>query len=110
MINQSLNLKRMIFLERVPNDHRLKEIKAFECSIHDVVDLRRDYERTPYSTVIQEQKPLLQTKPYLLPLAVEDQQYLAPLMFAGDVLGFWAFTVASDSPTSRFSKSLHGPN
>lgn len=93
MINQSLNLNRMIFLERVPDDHRLKEIKAFKCSINDVIELRRDYERTPYSTVIQEHKPLLQEKPYLKPLTVEDQQYLAPLIFAGDVLGFWAFTV-----------------
>jgi signal transduction histidine kinase len=93
MINQSLNLNRMIFLERVSDDHRLKEIKAFKCSINDVIELRRDYERTPYSTVIQEHKPLLQEKPYLKPLGDEEQHYLAPLIFAGDVLGFWAFTV-----------------
>lgn len=93
MINQSLNLNRMIFLERVANDHRLKEIKAFKCSITDIIELRRDYERTPYSTVIQEHKPLLQERPYLKSLAEEEQQYLAPLIFAGDVLGFWAFTV-----------------
>jgi len=90
----------MIFLERVPNDHRLKEIKAFECSIDDVIEPRRDYERTPYSTVIQEQKPLLQERPYLKVLAVDDNQYLAPLIFAGDVIGFWAFTVAPETVTS----------
>ncbi|MGZ8944406.1 MAG: CHASE2 domain-containing protein [Methylococcaceae bacterium] len=93
MINQSLSLNRMIFLERIPDDHRLKEIKAFKCSINDVIELRRDYERTPYSTVIQEHKPLLQEKPYLKSLEVEEQHYLVPLVFAGEVLGFWAFTV-----------------
>lgn len=93
MINESLHLNRMIFLERVPDDHRLKEIKAFQCSIDDVIELRRDYERTPYSTAIQEHKPLLLDKPYLNPLTIEEQHYLVPLIFAGEVLGFWAFTV-----------------
>jgi CHASE2 domain-containing sensor protein/signal transduction histidine kinase len=100
MINQSLNLTRMIFLERVHDDHRLNEIEAFNCSINDVVEARRDYERTPYSTVIQEHKPLLQEKPYLTPLSYKDQQYLAPLIFAGEVLGFWAFSVESSAVDS----------
>jgi len=102
LINQSLNLSRMIFLERVPNDHRLKEIKAFKCSIDDLTEPRRDYERTPYSTAIQEHNPLLLERPFLKVQATEqeDQQYLAPLIFAGDVLGFWAFTVMSDTVKS----------
>jgi CHASE2 domain-containing sensor protein len=95
MINQTLNLSRIIFLERVLDDHRLKEIKAFNCSINDVEERRRDYERTPYSTVIQENKPLLQERPYLKALPGDDKQYLAPLVFADEVLGFWAFTVES---------------
>ncbi|MEQ1485426.1 CHASE2 domain-containing protein [Methyloglobulus sp.] len=93
MINQSLNLTRIIFLERVPNDHRLREIKAFNCRINDVVEARRDYERTPYSTVIQANRPLLQAQPYLRELAIGDLQFLAPLVFADEVLGFWAFSV-----------------
>ena len=93
MINQSLNLTRIIFLERVPNEHRLREIKAFNCRINDVIEVRRDYERTPYSTVIQENRPLLQVKPYLRELATEDLQFLAPLIFADEILGFWAFSV-----------------
>ncbi len=101
MINQSLNLNRMIFLERVPNKHRLKEIKAYKCSIDDVVDQRRDYERVPYSRVIQEHMPLLQGKPYLKPLPIEEQQYLAPLIFAGEVLGFWAFTIEPGTEQQR---------
>jgi CHASE2 domain-containing sensor protein/signal transduction histidine kinase len=106
MINESLHLNRMIFLERISGDHRLKEIKAFKCSIEDVIELRRDYERTPYSTVIQENKPLLQEKPYLKPIATEEQHYLAPLIFAGEVLGFWAFTIELGSEPSSIRKFL----
>jgi len=92
MINQTLNLNRLIFLERVVGDHRLKEIKAFNCSIDDVVEMRRDYERTPYSTAISENQPVLLSNPYLKEADVEEEVYMAPLIFAGDVLGFWVFT------------------
>jgi CHASE2 domain-containing sensor protein/signal transduction histidine kinase len=93
MINQALNLNRMIFLERLGDQHRLKEIKAYNCTINDVVELRRDFERIPYSTAIQEQKPIVLGRHYLRPIGIEERQFLAPLIFAGDVLGFWAFTV-----------------
>lgn len=93
LINQSLNLNRFIFLERVKGDHRLKEIKAFNCNIDQIIEPRRDYERTPYSTAISENKPIIPTRTYLEKLEVEETQYLAPLIFAGEVLGFWAFSI-----------------
>ena len=101
MINQSLHLNRLIFLERVPGDHRLKEIKAFKCSIDDIHEMRRDYERTPYSTAISENKPILLDRAYLKEVETEEKQYLAPLIFAGEVLGFWVFTVEQDKVKSH---------
>jgi len=101
MINQTLNLNRLIFLERVVGDHRLKEIKAFNCSIDDVVEMRRDYERSPYSTAISENQPILLTNPYLTDVDVEEQVYMAPLMFAGDILGFWVFTAEPHNIASQ---------
>ncbi|MCF7970133.1 MAG: CHASE2 domain-containing protein [Methylococcaceae bacterium] len=101
MINQTLNLNRILFLERVEDDHRLHEIKALHCSIDDIVEMRRDYERTPYSTAISENKVLLLDRPYLNKVDVEELQYLAPLIFAGEVLGFWAFTIESDNMRSK---------
>jgi CHASE2 domain-containing sensor protein len=65
MINQTLNLNRIIFLERVKGDHRLREIKALHCSIDDISEMRRDYERAPYSTAISENKVLLLDQPSL---------------------------------------------
>jgi len=101
MINQTLNLNRLIFLERVPGDHRLKEIQALNCSIDDIKEMRRDYERVPYSTAISENKPILLDREYLKAIENEEQQYLAPLIFAGEVLGFWAFSIEPDKVVSR---------
>jgi len=101
MVNQTLNLHRIIFLERVEGDHRLREIKALNCSIDDISEMRRDYERTPYSTAISEHKVLFLNQPFLNKVPRQEDQYLAPLIFAGDVLGFWAFTI---EPKNRHSK------
>ena len=96
IINQSLNLNRIIFLERIPGDHRLKEIKASNCSMDDILEKRRDYQRTPYSRAISANRPILLDSNYLKEIATEEQQYMAPLIFAGEVLGFWVFTVEPD--------------
>lgn len=109
MITQTLSLNRFILLERVQGDHRLKEIKASNCSIDDIKEMRRDYERTPYSTAITENRPILLDRIYLEEVEVEEQQYLAPLIFAGEILGFWAFTVEKDKIRSetRFNALTH---
>ena len=93
LVNQTLDLNRAIFLERIPGDHRLREIRALNCALEDIKEQRRDYERTPYSTAIEANGPIkLDERMYMEVLENEDQ-YLVPLLFAGDVLGFWAFGV-----------------
>ena len=92
MVNQTLDLSRVIFLERVEADHRVREIKALNCSLDDIDEKRRDYERTPYSTAIEAQRPI-QVQGYLKRVSTQEEQYLAPLAFAGEILGFWAFGV-----------------
>lgn len=101
MINQMLNLNRILFLERVKGEHRLREIKALHCSIDDIIEMRRDYQRAPYSTAINKKDVLLMDKPFLKQVDVEELQYLAPLIFGGEVLGFWAFTIESDKMRSK---------
>ena len=92
MVTQTLNLTRSIFLEPVPNDHRVKEIVAFNCSVQDIKERRRDYERTPYTTALAADGPI-QVEGYLIPGEVEEIQFLVPLVFADQVLGFWAFAL-----------------
>ncbi len=93
MVNQILNLNRVIFLERVEGDHRLREIRALNCSVDDIDERRRDYERTPYSTAISEDRPIQVPRNYLKAVDETEFQFLAPLIYAGDVLGFWAFGI-----------------
>lgn len=93
LVNQTLDLSRLIFLERVPGDHRVREIKALNCSLDDIHEMRRDYERTPYSTAIEQNGPIRINRAYLREIEDDEDQYLVPLIFASDVLGFWAFGV-----------------
>lgn len=92
MVNQTLNLQRLIFLERVENDHRVREVKALNCALSDINEKRRDYERTPYSTAIAENRPLV-VQNYMQRVEENEVQYLMPLEFGGDVFGFWAFGI-----------------
>ena len=101
IINQSLLLDRVIFLERVSGDHRLKEIKSLNCSIDDIQEKRRDYERFPYSSAISQNKPILLNEAYLKKVSASEQQYMAPLIFAGEVLGFWVYTIEPDKISSQ---------
>ena len=92
MVSQTLNLSRSIFLEKVEKDHRVREIAATNCSLQDIQERRRDFERSPYTTALSENGPI-QVEKYLVPLDAEEVQYLVPLYFAGQVLGFWALGI-----------------
>lgn len=94
LVDQYLPLRRFIFLERVENDHRVREVKALRCSLDDISERRRDYQRTPYSTALEEQRPVrVEHSNYFKNPDPNEEQFVAPLYFAGEVLGFWAFTL-----------------
>ena len=92
MVNQTLNLKRFIFLEAVEGDHRVKEVISLNCSLDDIKERRRDYHRTPYKTAL-EQNRSIPVSSYFTQLPESEAAYLVPLNFAGQVQGFWAFTI-----------------
>jgi hypothetical protein len=94
MVTQTLSLERTIFLEKVENDHRVREIKALNCSLDDISEMRRDYQRTPYTTAIEYAGALKLDHKYFEASGADDEvQYLVPLSFAGNIQGFWAFTI-----------------
>ncbi len=93
LVNQLLDLDRVIFLERVQGDHRVREVKALNCSVNDIDEMRRDYLRTPYSTSIEQRSVLRLQRKFLANERDDEAQYLSPLIFAGEVLGFWAFSI-----------------
>ncbi len=96
MVNQTLNLSRTIFLEKIPGDQRIREVKALNCTLSDIHEKRRDYRRTPYSNAIKENRPIrLKKYSFLKHPHKDEEQYLVPLMFGGRVLGFWFLGVES---------------
>jgi PAS domain-containing protein len=97
LVNQTLQLNRLIFLERIKGDHRVQEVAALHCSINDIKEMRRDYERTPYSTAIEINQPLLLDHAYLDDAPEGEQQVLVPLLFVGEVMGFWAFGIQKEA-------------
>ncbi|MCU7856389.1 MAG: CHASE2 domain-containing protein, partial [Candidatus Thiodiazotropha sp. (ex Lucinoma borealis)] len=102
MVDQTLSLTRLIFLERVEADHRVKEIQALRCSMDVIDERRRDYERTPYSTAIATGGPIRLEGNYLIKSDLESEdQYLVPLIYSGEILGFWAFGVDMAKTPSR---------
>lgn len=93
-VSQTLQLNKVIFLEKVEDDHRLKEVKSLNCLLSDIFERRRDYEREPYSTAITENSPVeVKNRQFFKDIKEGEKEYVAPLIFANDVLGFWAFTI-----------------
>lgn len=95
MLYQMLDLERLILLERVPNDHRVREVHALNCSLEDIGERRRDYEREPYKSAVAENGPVRLNRPFLRSRREDEEEWLVPLIFGGDVLGFWAFTIVA---------------
>ncbi len=92
MVAQTLNLERSIFLERIPRQARVREIKALNCSFQDIREQRRDYQRPPYTTALAEGGPIRLSRLFLQGGRPNERQYLAPLAFGGEVFGFWAMS------------------
>jgi len=93
-VSQSLELNRAIFLEKVEGDHRVREVKALNCSLEDIYERRRDYEREPYSTAILENGPVeIEKRPFFKDVKEGEREYIVPLIFANRVLGFWALSI-----------------
>ena len=99
MINDTLGLERAVFLERVSGEQRTREIHALNGALSAVQERRRDYTREPYLTAIHENRPVEVTD-FLSPALASERQYLVPLSFAGQVLGFWALAVAKQQASA----------
>ncbi|MDH3281231.1 MAG: CHASE2 domain-containing protein, partial [Gammaproteobacteria bacterium] len=91
-VQNILDLDRSIFMERVPNKTFVRVGAGYQCTEDDIHEQRRDYRREPYSTAIAENRPIPLTRAYLEVREHEDQ-YLVPLGYGNEILGFWAFGI-----------------
>jgi CHASE2 domain-containing sensor protein len=96
MLQQTLDLTRMVFLDRIEGQYHVREVYAFNCSLADIDERRRDYRRTPYSTALEMREPIHlahEKRPYLKNAQPGEEQYLVPLIFENHMYGFWAFSI-----------------
>lgn len=94
-VHQTLNLNRLIILELPANSFHVREVKALNCALADIDEMRRDCRRWPYAAALEEKRPIgLDAKRPFLRLAVDEEQYLVPLVFGGEGFGFMALGVA----------------
>ncbi|MDR5900132.1 CHASE2 domain-containing protein [Halomonas vilamensis] len=97
LTTQILNLDRAILLERQGSAKHLREVKAYRCSIEDIDERRRDFERTPYSTALEEGGPIVLSNTFLKNPASGSRQFMVPLEFNGQLLGFLSGEVAEET-------------
>lgn len=93
LVQQTLDLNWLIFLERIPEQHYVREIAALHCDFKDIDERRRDYRRSPYSDTVAERRTLRLERRLFLKADHTIDQYMAPLLFGGELLGFWAMGV-----------------
>ncbi|CAM2067016.1 Histidine kinase domain-containing protein [Sulfidibacter corallicola] len=97
MVKQMLHIRRTIFLDRVIGDHRCREVISLNCSLDDIYEMRRDYERTPYTYALEANGPIRLERSYLRDQPENEAQFLIPLVFAGEVNGFWALGIEEEN-------------
>ena len=101
MVQQQLRLERSIFLEKIPNDHRVVEISAINCSINDIMEQRRDFHREPYLSAIAARSLVTPNRPYFSNRQPDELEFLVPFLNGVELLGFWALTIKPDRKWNR---------
>lgn len=96
LVRQTLDLDWLIFLERIPDQYYVREIAALNCRFADIDERRRDYRRVPYSDAMAERRTVRLEQRLFLKADATIDQYMTPLLFGGELLGFWAMGVSPD--------------
>lgn len=93
MASQLLDLNRSVFLETIPGEPRVREVVAAGCDLSDIAERRRDYRRAPFAEAVTANEPTATKRPLLTTRRPDEDQFLAPLSYGGELLGFWSFSV-----------------
>lgn len=105
LVNQTLYMKRVIFLESIADKHVVKEIISLNCSIDDIAEMRRDYHRSPYTWALEANGPI-EVEDYLSQSSEPEVQFLVPLVFAGHLEASGPFPLHRGRKTRSRSSSI----
>jgi hypothetical protein len=94
MFNELLHPERCVLMGTVDGAMYVRGMKALRCEFDDIVDRRRDFRRFPYDRANEEGAPIyLDAKQSFLRVVEGESQYMAPLKFRGELLGFVVVSV-----------------
>lgn len=97
MVRQTLDVNRMLFLERLPGTTRLQEAAAYDCRF-DQLRAERSLQGPPFAPAIEAAKPI--AVPNVMQgeggQDVDEAQYVCPLLVDEVVLGFWIFGITAE--------------
>jgi hypothetical protein len=93
LIDQTLDISRMIFLEPVAGTHALQEVRARDTSLSEIDERRRDLRRAPFSTALEVNAPLRLTSRFFKNPEPNEDEYLVALRNGPEIAGFWAFAI-----------------
>jgi len=95
MVDQLLPVTQVVLLERPKHAKHLRKVSSLRCASDVIEEKRRDFGRQPYADAI-EKNLALEVNDYLNAPLPNERQFLAPLLWDGQVLGFWAFGIPAD--------------
>ncbi len=102
---QFFELERSMMFELPSGSVHLGLVDALGCSAGDVIERRRDYRRAPFSSALAKARPAPPTRPFLAPQP-GFLDFIAPLVAAEQVVGFWCFSVR-ERPGSELESLTH---
>ncbi len=106
-VTELFDLRRSVMLELPLGTTHIRPAVAFGCTPADIIEKRRDYRRAPYSTALARELPTPPSRPFL-PAEAGVVDLITPLIAADQLVGFWAFSVASPPGASVDTLALEG--
>jgi CHASE2 domain-containing sensor protein/signal transduction histidine kinase len=114
MINQTLDVRRMVFFERVPRTQRLAGIKAVNCRWEDLGQKETRLDAPFFAKALSKSEPV-RASGFFAQDPAPEEEYLCPLTYSGELLGLWVIGIDPASAASipdfeavlsRFSRQL----
>ena len=96
MMYQFVYVNRLIVLERPSDRDHVEAIHAVNCSVNDIQEQRRDSRRDPYRSASEGAEPFLVRGGFFSECRPGENEYLVPMLHAGQVIGFLAISVERD--------------
>ncbi len=96
LVWQTLQVKHAIILQLSDDDDQLHAI-SHRGHPEDVLPAERDISNPPYATAFALNHPVISTQPFFERDGDADVEYLCPLIYDGEKLGFWALSISHEN-------------